>query len=80
MKEPVIRKCYRLCFCFTVANFTLGTRKYSGMTFKINTPMKSATSSTSIDVKDVALFIGVFILNVIPLYFLVPKVKLATVK
>ncbi len=42
--------------------------------------VNALTSSTSIDVKDVALFIGVFILNVIPLYFLVPKVKLATVK
>ena len=42
--------------------------------------VNALTTSTSIDVKDVALFIGVFILNVIPLYFLVPKVKLATVK
>ena len=42
--------------------------------------VNALTSSTSIDVKDVALFIGVFILNIIPLYFLVPKVKLATVK
>ena len=42
--------------------------------------VNALSSSTSIDVKDVALFIGVFILNVIPLYFLVPKVKLATVK
>lgn len=42
--------------------------------------VNALTTSTSIDIKDVALFIGVFILNVIPLYFLVPKVKLATVK
>ena len=42
--------------------------------------VNALSSSTSIDVKDVALFIGVFILNVIPLYFLVPKVKFATVK
>lgn len=42
--------------------------------------VNALTTSTSIDVKDVALFIGVFILNIIPLYFLVPKVKLATVK
>lgn len=42
--------------------------------------VSALTTSTSIDVKDVALFIGVFILNIIPLYFLVPKVKLATVK
>ena len=42
--------------------------------------VNALTASMSIDVKDVALFIGVFILNVIPLYFLVPKVKLATVK
>ncbi|MFS9132834.1 ABC transporter [Streptococcus infantis] len=42
--------------------------------------VNALTTSTSIDVKDVALFIGVFILNVIPLYFLVPKVKLAPVK
>ena len=42
--------------------------------------VNALSSSTSIDVKDVSLFIGVFILNVIPLYFLVPKVKFATVK
>lgn len=42
--------------------------------------VNALATSTSIDIKDVALFIGVFILNVIPLYFLVPKVKLATVK
>lgn len=42
--------------------------------------VNALTTSTNIDVKDVALFIGVFILNVIPLYFLVPKVKFATVK
>ena len=42
--------------------------------------VNALSSSTSIDVIDVALFIGVFILNVIPLYFLVPKVKFETVK
>ena len=42
--------------------------------------VNALTTSTSIDVKDVALFIGVFSVNVIQLYFLVPKVKLATVK
>ena len=38
--------------------------------------INAISASKAIELKDLALFVGTFILNLIPLYFLVPKTKI----
>jgi len=42
--------------------------------------MNAILSGNGIQLKDMLLFITTFVLNIIPLYFLVPKVKLSKAK
>ena len=38
--------------------------------------INAISASKTIELKDLALFVGTFILNLVPLYFLVPKTKI----